>query len=149
MAKVDLDLVKTVLQRNDLDTRLVAQILEEINLEVEQVEAAKEDRPPPVKKQFAVLLSDPERTFRDTDLTGWVVQLPEDEPAASAAERLVRAGWEFNTTRKGQRQPVRSLGEICEAVPARILREHEVWVKTKEPVWIVPADNELPVEGLE
>ena len=52
MTKVDIELVKMVLQRNNLDIRTISQIIEDIQVELQ--EKAAQERPPPVKKQFVL-----------------------------------------------------------------------------------------------
>ena len=74
--KVDLELLKMVLQRNSVDVRKIAQILEDINQEQLAAEEEKE-KEPPVKKQYVVVLSDPEGDLEGKEYTGWVVQIPE------------------------------------------------------------------------
>lgn len=143
MAKVDLELVKMVLQRNNLDVRQVAQIIEDIN--VETAATVDEEKPPPVKKQFIFLVSDPNGDLEGKDFAGWVVQLPEEDSPYVTTERLLRAAVEFNQTRKGRRLPVKTVAEVCEHVPVRILKEQNVWVRTKEPVLMVRTDNSLPI----
>ena len=83
------------------------------------------------------------------DLTGWVLQLPEDDSLRGLQEQVHKAAYDFNQTPKGRRMPVKSIGEACEAVPARIFKEHNVWVKTKEPVYILKTDNQIPIEAKE
>lgn len=61
MSKVDTELVKNVLQRNELDIRLVSQIMEDISNEM--AAGDDEDKVPAVKKQFAILVSDPPHDF--------------------------------------------------------------------------------------
>lgn len=146
MAKVDLELVKMILQRNELDVRTVSQIIEDINAEVQA--ATDEEKPPPVKKQFVILVSDPKGELEGKDFTGWVVQVPEDDSPHTAEERLVRAAYEFNLTPKGRRLPVKQISEVCEHVSGRILKELQVWVKTKEPVYVVRTSNEVPMDEL-
>jgi len=143
MAKVDIDLVKFVLQRNELDTRQVSSIIEDIE---QELKVQQEENPPQprVKKQFVIMVSDPEGDLPQKDLTGWVLQLPEEDSPALAEERIVKSAYEFNQTPKGRRLPVKSIGEACEAVPARILKEQNVWVKTKEPVLLLRTNNEIP-----
>ncbi len=146
MAKVDIELVKMVLQRNDVDVRKIAEILEDINQE--QKAAAEDDEKEPVqKKQFVTVLSDPEGDLEGKEFTGWIVQIPEDESPYSATEKLIRAGYEFNTTKKGRRMPVKQIAEICEHVSGKILKEQKIWVKTKEPIYILRTDGEIPTEG--
>ncbi|MEM0966455.1 MAG: hypothetical protein AAGJ81_09935 [Verrucomicrobiota bacterium] len=144
--KVDLELLKRVLERNELDVRTVAQIMEDIGKELE-----REDEPkaPLVKKEFALLVSDPEGKLEGLDLTGWAVQLPEGESPHLIKDRIVRAAYEFNATPKGRRMPVQTIGEACEAVTARHFKEQGVWIKNKEPVLVVRTDNTIPTETTE
>jgi hypothetical protein len=145
MAKVDLDLVKHILKRNELDVRQVNAIIEDIQ---QELKVQQEENPPAprVPKQFAILISDPEGTLPETDFTGWVLQLPEDDSPALAEDKLRQAAYDFNVTPKGRRMPVTTIGEACEAVPARILKEHQVWVKTKEPVLMLRTSNAIPID---
>lgn len=146
MAKVDLELVKMVLQRNELDVRMVSQIIEDINTEIEA--EADEEKPPPVKKQFVILVSDPNGELEGKDFTGWVMQIPEDDSPYTTEERLVRSAYEFNITPKGRRLPVKQISEVCEHVSSRIMKEQQIWVKTKEPVYVLRTNNQVPLDDL-
>jgi hypothetical protein len=143
MAKVDIDLVKMILQRRDLDTRQVVSIISEIEEEV-RIQLETEEKAPPVKKQFVILVSDPAGELIDKDYTGWVLQIPEEDSPYVTEERLTRSAYEFNVTPKGRRYPVKTIAESCEVVSARIHKEQNVWVKTKEPVLICRTNNEIP-----
>ena len=132
MPKIDLELVKLVLQRNMSDVRQVAQILEDINQELAAL--VDEEKAPPVKKQYVFVLSDPRGQLDGKDFTGWVVQIAEEDSPATTEDRLLRAAHQFNVTPKGRRLPLKSVAEICEHVPARFLKEQQAWVRTKEPV---------------
>jgi hypothetical protein len=147
MPKVDLDLIKAVLQRNELDVRIVAQILNDIQEEVKA--AVDEEKPPAVKKQYVFVLSDPRGTLEGKDFTGWVVQIPEEESSATTEDRLIRAAHQFNASPKGRRLPVKTIAEVCEHVPGRFLKEHQAWVRTKEPVYVITTRNKLPGLALE
>lgn len=148
MPKVDLELVKRVMERNQLDIRTVSQVLEELQFEITSA-VDDEDKPPPVKKQFVILLSDPEGTVDASNLAGWVLQIPEEDSPAVVTERLIRSAYEFNVTKKGRRLPSRTIGETCESVPARIFKEQNVWVKTKYPVAVMTTDNVVPLDKLD
>lgn len=146
MAKVDLELVKMVLQRTDLKVNEIAKIIEDINTETE---LAKQDeqKEPPVKKQFVFILSDPKGNFEgDTDYTGWIVQIPEDDNPATALEKLHLGAYDFNRSTKGRRYPVKSVAEACEFGSAKLFKEQKIWVKTKEPVLVVRTNNKIPTE---
>jgi hypothetical protein len=145
MAKVDLEVVKLILQRNEIDTRKVYEILEDINTEVEAREEEKEkEKTPPVKKQFTILVSDPQGDLEGKDLTGWVLQIPEEDSPATTEGRIFRAAYEYNVTPKGRRLPLQSVGEALENVSARLFKDQQLWVKTKEPVLVLTTSNKIP-----
>ncbi|MCD8483374.1 MAG: hypothetical protein LR015_12370 [Verrucomicrobia bacterium] len=148
MAKVDLDLVKFILQRNEIDTRTVARVLDEIQTEL-QMQQAEEPPAPKVKKQFVFMLSDPTGDLEGKDYTGWVLQIPEEDSPLAAEERLFRSAYEFNITPKGRRMPVKTIAETCEVVSTRITKEQNIWIKTKEPVLVVRTSNKIPMEKIE
>lgn len=147
MAKVDLDLVKMVLQRNELEVTQVAQIIEDINGEL-AAQVDEEEKPPPVKKQFVMVVSDPEEKLEGQHFVGWVLQIPEDDSPYVVNERLIRSAYEYNQSKKGRRLPVKTIGEVCEHVPARIAKEQNLWIKTKEPILLVRSDNLVPTDEI-
>lgn len=149
MPKIDVETLKFILQRNEPDIRKVAEIMSEIEMELKAEEEEKANRPPPVKKQFSIVLSDPDGSMADKDITGWIVQIPEDDSVTVAPERIIKAAYEFNTTPKGRRMPIETIGEACEAVSAKFFKEQNVWVKTKVPVLAVPVNNKIPTETVE
>lgn len=143
MPKIDLDKVKLVLQRNEPDPRKVADIINELQMEIQAEEEEKANRPPPVKKDFLFLLSDPEGKLRDQDLVGWVVQIPEGDSPLSAPERITAAANAFNGTGKGRKLTLETVGEACEMVSPRLFKEQNIWIKTKLPVQALPLPNKL------
>jgi hypothetical protein len=148
MAKVDLDIVKYVLERTEqLEPRQVAGVIEQIAKEQKMLDAEK-TKEPAVKKQFVMIVSDPQGELPAKDFVGWVAQIPEDESAATTEERIHRAVYEFNTTPRGRRMPVETIGEACEAVSPRIFKEQQIWIKTKEPVLLLKSKNKIPMDDL-
>jgi hypothetical protein len=140
MAKVDIDLVQRVLKENGVDVRVAAMILNQIR------EAAAEDaaveREKPQKKEFLVLVSEPEGGL-PKDLVGWVVQYPEDGDPRDVSDKIVEVATTFNTSPKGKRVPVTSFGDACQSLPSKLLKERDVWVKTREPVRVIAVKNAL------
>lgn len=134
--------------RNELEPNVIARILEEVRKESEMAEAENQ-KPPAIKKQYAIVLSDPEKTLPPKkDYVGWVLQIPAADSPMETVERLTRAAHDFNVTPKGRRAPIQSVAEICESVPARLLKEQSVWVKTKEPILILRTTNEIASDPL-
>lgn len=149
MAKIDVETLKFILQRNEPDIRKVNDIMNEVEMELKAEEEEKANRPPPIKKQFSIIISDPEGELSEKDLTGWVVQLPEDDSVTAAPERIIKAAYEFNSTPKGRRMPVQTIGEACEVVTAKLFKEQNVWIKTKVAVLAVTCANKIPTEKVE
>ena len=145
MPKIDVSKVAEILKKNHIDPAVLRRVVEEMNLAV-QPEAGDEDKPPPVKKQFVILVSDPDGKMPKNDLFGWVLQIPENESPATTPDRIFRSTYDFNTTKKGQLLPAKTVGESLENVPAKFFKEADVWVKTKTPVLVLKTDNEIPKE---
>lgn len=149
MAKVDIDLVRKVLQRNEVDLETISQVLEDLELEVGVNEEGEPTLLPPVKKQFIMLISDPDGKFAEELFTGWVLQIPEDQSPLEINAQLIRAAYEFNRSKKGRREPAKTITDVCEVVPQKMLRAQNIWVKTKEPILLVRTDNQIPLMSSE
>ena len=144
MPKVDLTEVANVIRKNEVEPSVLRRILEELNAEAEKKEAAKEEKVPQQKKQFVLLVSDPENKLEGLELAGWALQIPEEDSPLTLMERVCRGAYEFNASKKGRSLPVKSIGETLECVPAKFFKEAAVWVKTKSPVQVIFTDNVLP-----
>ncbi len=145
MPKIDVSKVAEILQKNHIEPAVLRRIIEEINIVV-QPDPSEQDAPPPVKKQFVILVSDPEHKLPKDDFTGWVVQIPEDESPVTTQERLFRGAYDFNASKRGRQLPVKTIGEALENVGAKYFKEAELWVKTKTPVLVLRTDNRIPKE---
>ncbi len=145
MPKIDVNKVAEILKRNELEPSLLRTIVEEMNLLVQP--EVDEEKPPALKKQFAILISDPEgRLPEGNDFVGWVLQVPENESVTTTTERIFKGAYEFNTTKKGRLMPAKTVGEALEHIPAKHFKECGVFVKTKIPVLMLKTDNEIPTE---
>jgi hypothetical protein len=149
MPKIDLDIVKRVLEQNNTDIQKLNAIIDDLKLQIQIEEEERANRPPPVKKQFVVLLADADGALAEKDITGWILQIPEDDSPATTSERIIRATHNFNATPKGQRLPVKTIGEACEAVGPKFMKEENVWVKTKTPILAVATPNTIPTDTSE
>lgn len=145
MPKIDVNQVAEILKRNDIDPALLRQIVEEMNQAVEP--ELDEEKPPAVKKQYLIVVSDPNNQLPEkAEFTGWVFQIPEDSSVTSTTERIHKAAYEFNTTKKGRMMPAKTMADAIENIPAKVFKEQQVWIKTKAPVFVIRTDNEIPTE---
>ena len=143
MPKIDVNKVAEILRKNHIDPAVLRRVVEEMNLAV-QPDPGEGELPPPVRKQYVMLVSDPEGRMPKGDFTGWVLQIPESESPASCQERLFKAAYDYNASKKGGLNPARTVGDALEGVPGRFFRDAELWVKTKTPVVLLRTDNEIP-----
>lgn len=145
MPKIEVNKVAEILKKNEISPAILRRVIEEMNLAV-QPDNGEADKPPAVKKQFVIVVSDPDGKMPKHDFVGWVVQIPDTESVATTLDRVFRSTYDFNTTKKGRLMPVKTVGEAFEHVPAKHFKEADVWVKTKTPVLILKTDNEIPKE---
>lgn len=145
MPKIDVSRVAEILKKNQIEPAILRRVIEEMNIAA-QPEPGEEDKPPALKKQFVILLSDPEGRFPKHDFAGWVLQIPENESPVTTQERIFRGAYDYNATKKGRLYPAKTVGEALENIPAKHFKEAEVWVKTKTPVLVLKTDNEIPKE---
>ncbi|MBC2607712.1 hypothetical protein [Pelagicoccus albus] len=145
MPKVSVELIHEVLSNNNLEPDMITAVLKQIEEQAAaEAEAEKANREPTVKKQFVIIVSDPNGTIPSEDYVGWVAQIPEDDPVGETMDRLIRASYEYNISKKGRKYPVKTVGEACEAVGARFLKEQSLAIKNKVPVAVVRTDNKIP-----
>ncbi len=143
MPKIDVNKVAEILKKNHIDPAVLRRVVEEMNLAV-QPDPGEGDAAPPVKKQYIILVSDPDERMPKGDFTGWVLQIPEDESPASVQERLLKGAYDYNASKKGRLYPAKTVGDAVENVPGKFFRDAELWVKTKTPVLVLRTDNEIP-----
>ncbi len=145
MPKIDVSKVAEILKKNEISPAVLRRVMEEMNLAV-QPEPGDEDKPPATKKQFVILVSDPENRLPKFDFAGWVLQIPETESVATTQDRIFRSAYDYNISKKGRLYPAKTVGEAIENIPGKFFKEADVWVKTKTPVLVLKTNNEIPKE---
>lgn len=143
MPKIEVSKVAEILKRHKVEPALLREIVEEMNV-VTQPEADDDIKPPAMKKQFVILLSDPEGKLPQKDHVGWVVQIPESASPRSTPERIFKGAYDYNASKRGRMLPVKTVGEALESTSAKFFKEADLWVKTKTPISVVVTDNVLP-----
>jgi hypothetical protein len=143
MAKIEVSQVAEIMKKHQVEPEKLREIVESMN-EVTQPDADGDIKPPPPKKQFVILLSDPEGKLPEKDLVGWVLQIPENASPFSTTDRIFKGAYDHNASKRGRMLPVKSVGEALESASAKYFKESELWVKTKLPVAVVKTDNILP-----
>ena len=145
MPNVSISFVAEALKASHVEPSKIREIIELLNHEVAD---DGDEKQPAVKKQFVVLVSDPKGKLPKDDFVAWVLQLPESESPATTQDRINRAVYDFNASKKGRLLPAKTVGDALENVAAKHFKEVELWVKTKTPVLMLRTDNEIPTDDL-
>lgn len=152
---VNLDAVESALEQVGVDVEDIQKILSLLNEATVQVDETKPVDPvdestnegdegvPKPKQQFVILVSDPDKMITK-DLTGWVLQIPEDEDVQEVVANLKKGSYNYNASKKGGKYPVSSIGQAIANVSNKFLKPYSIKIKTKEPVYVLTTDNKLP-----
>ena len=146
MPKIDVSKVAEILKKNQIDPSVLRRVIEEMNIAVQP--DTGEEKPPAVKKQWVIVISDPEGRLPKGDFVGWEATPgePRNPHPATTPDRVFKAAYDFNASKKGRLLPVKTVGEAFENVPAKHFKDADVWVKSKTPVLMLRTDNEIPKE---
>lgn len=141
--KVGLDILTDVLKEHKLDKSLIDKIVREVEKTAERIkEEEKEHKVKPAKKKFVVVLTGSD--IKDVgDITGFIVQIPEDKSSTLVKKAVLDGVSNFNTTKKGQKWPVKTVGEACESVGGKFFKCNGMTVKTKSPVEFIELKNKI------
>lgn len=121
--------VESVLRNNKLPEATVSTVIKQLK-EKEEVKKDNKDTEKS-KKQYVVI-----STNKDT---AFVVQINEGDDAATAHDKVNAAIKDFNNSKKGQKNPIKSLNEGF-SLPRRFLVAHNIWVKTKEAARLIAVE---------
>lgn len=99
-----------------------------------------EPKEPKVKKEWVILLSGDKADF-PKDMQGWVLQVEEGTKKHEVLRSVSDAFSQFNASKKGQQDPVDTVGELLEAASGKFFKESGVTIKTKQAVWALVTNN--------
>ena len=143
--KIDINKVTAILQKNKIEPAVLRRVIEEVNLAAQPVGGGEAE--PKQKKQYVIVLSDPEGKLREVGngFLGWVTQIEEGGNPGEVVDRVKAAAIRFNESKRGRKVPVKTLGEAFESMPARFFKDEvkRTSVKTKVPVYVAVSDNKL------
>lgn len=160
---VQLEAVREALEKVIKSETEIEKVLELLSEATVQVDEAKQVEPPAAapaptgeedgedlgtpkqKMQYVMLVSDPKGVI-NCDLTGWVLKYPEEEDCREIVAAIKKGAYNFNASKKGRKYPVSSIGQAIDGVPGKFYKPYRVKVVTKEAVYIVTTNNELPKE---
>lgn len=140
--KVDIDELAKILEKNQVKKEVVVKVINELSIAAEENKAEKSTEPK-AKNEFLVLVYD-DGTLAGKELTASVVQIPSGEDAGLTLGKISEAAKEFNTnTRKGRKNPVKTIADALATVSRKFLKKQRVNAKTKEVVRVIITNNQI------
>jgi hypothetical protein len=135
--KIDIERIEGIVHKNVKDEKVAQKILSELQKAVDE---AKEENAVREKKEksklVAIQLEDPTSVY--------VVKTKESTDVASIVDLIrTKVVVDFNTSKKGQKYPVKNLAQAFEFVASRFYKEYDLHVQTKTPIDIIKAENKL------
>lgn len=160
MVELDFKIIEKALTDNEIEQEKIDSIIEQIKSQQEAIDGlvelgdkqepdksieSDEEKPPRKKKQFNIIVSDPEGKIpRDVELTGWVTQMDEDEPIESTLNKIYTAVYDYNATSKNK-DKYNTVGDACMNLKSKYFKNAGISIKTKEPVFVQITNNQIPV----
>lgn len=139
-SQLKIDIISAL--RESAESKLAEEeVADDGSAEAESEEAAEPKR----KWQHVIVVSDMTGQIK-TELTGWVVQIPEDVSIHNTKGNLHKAMYDFNASKRGRLLPVKTIGDGIESVSGKFFKNADIKIKTKTPVFVVVTDNVLPKE---
>ncbi len=138
--KIDIETLKAIL-RDHVEDTLQANILRDINqiLNEEAEEKAKEseEKPPKVPKKTVVILTALPEGVKEKDVSdfvGFITEIAEDDRTGDLKYKINDTMETYKTSRKAQKNPADSLGDLFEIAPTKMFKENGIFKKPKGPV---------------
>lgn len=125
----------------------IAKALKEVRAAIQSEKSEKEPKSRS-KAQWVILANDKDGTLSAVETVAWALQLDEGAAPQSALDRIHAAANSFNSSHKGRKHPVTTIGETLEAVRGKHWKsvEHpteKTLVKMREPVVVQFVPNVL------
>lgn len=142
MSKISIEEVEAVLRKQNVDVKIVKNVIDEL---VEVVKEEKDSRAtgPKQKNEFLIVLSDPNNELAGKDFVGWVVQMKDGDDAGLVLGKIQDAARDQNAAKKRKRGIINNMVEAFSGVKRRFLKPKDIMIKTKEPVRCLVTDGKL------
>jgi hypothetical protein len=99
------------------------------------------EKEPKIDKKWVLIIT--EESLNEKEPVGYAVEMRTEDPVQTLAQKLQATAREFNSTKKGRKNPVHSLGDLFETVGPKFFKTDNVWKKTKATADVVILSNKL------
>jgi len=144
MSKISVEKLQDILTESKIPTEKQEEILQQIQeaLKAEK-EEKEENKVPRQKSQLGVILIDENKQILTDNVAALIYEIPQSSNHDSVMDNLKKAAAEFNNTKKGLKQPVKSVTDAFLTIKPKILKGHSLKKKTKEIVRCLISNNKI------
>lgn len=143
MKKVDLDSVEHSMLSAGIDQKEVKQVIEDLKQQLEDEKALK-DQQPRTKKIKYVVANTTDFKGDPTELPVTVVEAEESVQWDEIVPAIIDvAKYANNDCNKLKKDPVKSVFDAVERIPAKYFKEKKIKILSKEVVQVLETDNKL------
>lgn len=139
---IDLGTVQEILREQKVDAAVIQTVVQELQKVAAEEKADKEPSGPKQKYQYSIIVNSPTNDLNN--LQGWVVKMPEDQkPSELLAKIQTAAAKQNNGSRKGRKNPIRSLSEAFLNLKRKFTKTENFQHLTRESVQVIVSDGTL------
>jgi hypothetical protein len=136
--KVDIDNVELLLKEKGVPEKQTQEIISQLQAIVEEEKALKEPKTKSKNQFFGIATGD---TINDSPV--FIVQAKEEMQHTEILPKITDAVKEYNQGKKGQKTPIKTIGEAFEHCTKKFFTSRGINPKTKEPIIIVQTTNDI------
>lgn len=143
MTKKDLDTIEHSMSQADIDQQEIARVIADLKAQIEEAAALREQKEKPLKIKY-IIANTTDFNGDPTELPAMVVEA-EDEVVWNTVVDIIKevAAKANNEVRKLKNDPIESVFDAIERVPAKFFKERKMRVISKEMLQILETDNKL------
>ncbi len=145
MNKISIAEVQEALARSKVEPAQQEQVINHLQEVIKELEAEKEQQNPVVKtkNKFGVIILDETGEHIVDNLAALVFQIPETEDYTTVADRLKKVALEFNSTKKGIKNPITTLVDLFQDAKPKMFKNQNVIRKTKDLVPVLKSNGKI------
>jgi hypothetical protein len=144
MARLTISEIQEALARAKVEPAKQEEVINHLQDVLKELSDEKEQQnpTPKVKNQFGVIILDENNEIK-SDLAALIYQIKADEDHNTVFDRIRTAVKEFNQTKKGQKNPIKSITEAFQYIAPKIFKNNGIVRKSKDIIRVLKSNNKI------
>ncbi|NBQ47976.1 MAG: hypothetical protein EBU33_05925 [Sphingobacteriia bacterium] len=142
--KLSLEEIQGALAEAKVPTEQQTMVIDHLQEVIKELEAEKiATKLPSQKNEFGVIIFDKNGVLKGQDFVAAVYTIPQGEDHDNVLRKISEAARDQNEAAKRKKHTIESMGEACESVKRKFIKQKNVNIKSKAPVRVLVSDNKL------